>query len=349
MSTIKEECSSVISANITNEKMLDYIVYGHNTKDNDTGVASTQDTRYCTTTDDYNTTTTTVCQNDSGSNESLMHDNDSYIPETAAFCNDLENTKSCVVQKEPYIDYTVTHLVPMQTINASLVSNGYITLDEGHIQNAINTEHETNLLDNTTPNQLQTSSPVEAPIEVTSKSWPVLEDDFPYTTAEIYSALDSCSTLIKEEYENGNSPAVSEGDYLPYNTAIIQHNSSAINTPGEDHQQNNSSMKSTEQVSSITDCFPYVTLNDDNFSSTKPPAYPFTNDRNNIDVNPCDADYITDTLPHSVSCSDINISTMMKSHQGKYVNPNNDAGQQIVQHNMISQADNQKPSESQDN
>ena len=217
MSTLEEECGSTCSTNLTDENMLNNIVHGHKTKHGNTNGVAVQDA---------------VTTNDSGcfysaSIESLTRDSGPYFSESVVFHhNKMQTTVSVAVQDESYIDNqeTVAQSVPSQTIVTSPVPSGYVTLEsqhQSHAQNTIetnNNKHEAYVCDSTTSCQLNTGSPVEAE-EINENGKLSTADEFPSVIAKIQN--------------NKMSSAMSEGEYLPYNAAVNQHNSSAVMTPSE--------------------------------------------------------------------------------------------------------------------
>ena len=144
-SMLDEECGSIGSTSITSKKMLDYIVYGHSTKHNNAnefvvlvhGAGS---------------------RNNSGSNESLTHENGPYFSESTVFHN---NTQAIPVLESHLGNEGAIESVHLQT---NLI-HSCITLESQnqiHTQNTnYDNEQETYLTESTGFNQQQTSSAEE--------------------------------------------------------------------------------------------------------------------------------------------------------------------------------------------
>lgn len=266
MTTLDDKHNSICSTGITNEEILDYLVHGHNvnTDNYNTSTLLTHDIGYCTNTEGYDANTR--IKNDtgyySGSNESLTHGNRSYIPEDVAFHNTTQKTTSNSAQEESHVDCvieeeTLAQSPPLQTI---AIPNGYVTLEnqyQSHTQNTIEIGQGDCFSDST-------ASPIDVLVkEINENRKSPAVDSFPYTATEISP---TSPVSVEEKYGNENSPAVSEGEYLPYTTAIDQCDSSTV-TKLTDVPQSCSteidsavSMELTKQGTPITDSFPYVTL-----------------------------------------------------------------------------------------
>ena len=195
-------------------------------------------------------------------------------------------------------------------------TDGYVTLvTEGqyqsHNENAVETnitKQEACLPDNTSSSQQHPLSADEALVEETirsSETPATFRNDSPNTTAEIQPTR---STSLEEKYENLSSPAVSEGEYLPYANAVNQHYSSSENNHSMQKifTTETRNAESIKQTNPIADRFQLI---DDNLSHATPHAYPFA-DKNNTNIN--------DIMEACVDkCSHVVTS----------------AGQQMVQHN----------------
>jgi len=358
MTTLDEKRSSICSASITDEKMLDYLVHGHNTSTDDHN-KTTDDTEYCASTEGYNTNTAT--KNDTGyyscSNESLTHENGSYIPESVAFHNASKKTASSSVEEDSHVDYVINddilaQSLPIQTVT-SPVPCGYVTLENQYQSHTIEIKNKSqrDYIPDSTSNQYITS-PVDVLVKETNenrKSLAVFEDDsISYTTAEIQPTSLPIHLVSVENYKNIHSPAMSEGEYIPYTAAKGQcHSSTATkltenncDEPQSCSTESNSvvSMNLTKHGASITDSFPHVTLNEEDTYHTMPlsdsqHSYTSTN-KNGTNINSYiyDTSCINDVTPHSESNSDLDVcnSTTMKAHQDNYVDHNIDANQQSV-------------------
>ena len=209
-STVDEESGSIFSQSITDEKMLDYIVQGHSTKEHNINPVSVHDTGYCTSTDNSNTTATTTIDTgyySDSTNESTIQQN---ISKKAKFCDTTKEATYISPQEEP---------------------NFFVTVEDKHLETATDTENNCNkqgeyILDSTTSSQ-HTPPPIELSTKEPNKSLTVFDsevDDFPYTTAEINLTSNSLGnpTLTGDKCGNINSPTIAEGQYFPYTTAVSQ-------------------------------------------------------------------------------------------------------------------------------
>ena len=270
VSLLNKECNSICSMSITDDKMLDYVVHGHNT--NNKNRVSLHDTGYS---DNYNTDVMT--KNDIGyysdSNESTMHEKGPYITENATFHNIAQKASVPVQEHSPHAhvdkamkEETLAQSPPLQTTVTSPVPSGYITLEnqfQSHAQNIIEVENKNQgdcFHDATTSNQYA-ASPANILVKETNETPSVLEEDsFPYTTAEIQPTSLPSPVSVEGKNGNGNSPAVSK--LIENNHVASQSCSTEINSAV--------SMEITKQGTPITDSFPYVALNENNHIS--PPS-----------------------------------------------------------------------------
>ena len=334
MSTLDEEQSSICSPSVTNEKMLDYIIHGHSTKEHSNANGeSIHYTRYRSNSENYSVTSAmskndTECYSDSS--ESLTHKNGSYVSEKAAFCNKENKVMPASVQEEKlHLENVIGEEVQSassQIILPSPIPNGYITLDS---------QHQSTDKRATSPFQIEAEEMNE------NGKLPMLSEGeyFPDTTAEIRPTSDpSTSPIVMEEkYGNRKSPTISEGEYLPYTSAINQYDPASVTKLLENnyHMQQNCntgmynavSMESLKEGTLITDNFLYVTLTEDDICHTAPHTHTCIDKETTIEY---DASCTTDIISHSESCSDVFPPYI--AYQDKCLDCNIDADQQSMQY-----------------
>ena len=325
MATVDEEHSSIFSPSIPDEEILDCVTHGHSIKSHNINVVSMQDHDagfyYTSNTTDHENYSA-MTKNDTGyysgdDNESLVHDNGSYISEKAAF-HTPKKTTYISPQQESRLDKVIEEEEPIQCEPSQISvtspnANGYVTLEDQHLSHTQNAMGITNGYKGQTdyiPNNTTSSSQTEVPVEETKENNVLptnLEGDyFPYTTAEIYPTSDSLTspTLIGDK--NKDSPVISEGEYFPYTTAVSQYGSSAVTMLSEKSTTEatcEASMESSvkqEPPPAVTDSLPYVTLNEDNSSYVPLDHNNYCADQNTtIDIT----DRYTTDIPCSESCS----------------------------------------------
>ena len=232
MNTLDEEHRSISSLSISNEQMLDYVTHGHSTKEHN--AVYIHDSVFSDSTENYNASTTT--KSDIGYYSSSS---DRYISEDAAFCNKGSKATSSVLdQEKSHLDNVIEEEGHVQSASSQItlsspILNGYTTIEQINIQHSIKAGDYKQEDDIPNTSEQYASSPFQISLEETnenSKS-PVVsaEDYFPITTAEIHQASNSfTSPTITDEI--GNSPAASEGEYLPYTFAMNQYDSVAEQT-----------------------------------------------------------------------------------------------------------------------
>ena len=324
MSTVEEEHGSIHSPSLTNERMLDYVVNGPGTNQYSTDTKPMNDTGFYTSTENY--CTTAMTKNDteyySGSSESLTNKNGSYISEKATFCDTAKKTTLLPVQEEFRLDNVVKEeeLVQSKPSQITPIPNGYVTLEDQNLsytQNATECESNHNKQReytlNSTSSSNHSSSPTEYPVEETNKN-----------------------------NENGNSPALSEGEYLPYTTAISQPaDSSSVTVLLQNHHHmqqnhitgvsNDSSVESMKQGAPVGENFPYVMSNKDNTFGTPPSTHALTGKKTTINVTGYEASGM-DIMPHSESCSQVFPDMTTTAYWDKCVDHNINAHQQSTQY-----------------
>ena len=317
MPTVDEERSSIRSPSITDEKMLDYI-HGHSTKEHNTNPASIHDTGYYTSTDNYNTTATT--KNDTGyysdsTSESVTHENGSYITEKAAFHKPTKKKTYISPQEESHLNNVieeegVVQYQPSQSIAASSLPS-YIALETQHYsytENVTKTEDDCNNLgdyiaDSTTSDR-HALPPFEVAVEENSEDTdsPMVFDDYvPYTAAKTQptSNFVSNSMLLEEKCRSGDTPAITEGEYLHHTTTVNECDSSSMTATLEDEhyvQQNHAvSIKLVKKEPPSTDNLPYITLNEDSSSHAAPHTHDSADRKSPIGYNAFDP-YVESTV-----------------------------------------------------
>ena len=141
MPVLHEECCSVCSPNLTNEKMLDRIVHGRSARNNNTNSVST----YGPDSEDYNTTATTKIKDTgyySDSIESLTSDNGPYMFESAAFRKTAPRKTSISVQKESHIDNAIKRNTHVHSVSSqSTVDFPLAHAIKNHTQNTVETDN----------------------------------------------------------------------------------------------------------------------------------------------------------------------------------------------------------------
>ena len=151
MSVLHEECCSVCSPNLTNEKMLDYIVHGHSARNKNRNSLSTYSAGCYTDSEDYNTTGMTKTKDTgyySESNESLTSDNGPYMLESAAFRKTAPSKTPKSVQKESHFvnaikGKTHVHSVSSQTTVYFPLSHAIKSQHQTRTQTSIETDNKT--------------------------------------------------------------------------------------------------------------------------------------------------------------------------------------------------------------
>ena len=246
-----ERCS-VCSANITNEEMLDYIVHGHKTKDNNTNVVCACDNHN----EDYNMITAMIKKDNgyhSGSSESLRSENNPYILENDAFHTNTLISMSKPVQKESHLDNEIeveihVHSVHPQTVDfllSSVIKSQYQSI----YTQKTDSKQKSHSLDKATNSQ-HTLLAFEVPEEISKLPAIFKKDNFPYNNSN------SCSAT--EEGKGGDD--VSKVNYS--NSSVITSLESSHNVQENLTGINNAvSMGLTKQTTlstSSSNSFPYV-------------------------------------------------------------------------------------------
>ena len=333
MPTVDEECSSIWSATVTDEKMLDYVVNGHSAKEHNENAVSIHDIDYFNSMENYNISTK---DDYSGSNESVPHENGSYISEDAAFCNTAKKKVYISPQEECHLNNVIEEEGYVQSksskiIAAPSVPSGYVTLED-QLEKDQNKQGKYTL-DSSTPDQHSPSIDVSEEENKTNSMFGVSEaDKFPYATAEIDPTSNSLTSPTLTD-ENITSPAISEGEYLPYTSAIGQEEYSAVATFPEHNNTgliNVTSPESVKQEIQSTDNFPYVTLNKDNSFHVGVHTNSSTDERTAADGIDDYNTSCSDIMPHSESCSEVFPYTIIDAHQDKYADHNVNADKQLV-------------------
>jgi len=340
MTTLDEKHNSICSTSITDERILDYLVRGHNVNADDYNETTLpiHNTGYCTNPEGCNTNRAT--KNDtgyySGSSENVTHENGSHILDGVALCN---TPASNSVQEEYHTDYvkedTLTESPPLQTVRSPIPSDYAAESQyQSHTIEIKNKSQGDYFSDSTTSNQ-HTVSPVNILMKETkenSKPFVVFEEDsFPYMTEEIQPISLTTYPVSVGKYESKNLPVVSEGEYFPYTAAINQFDSSTVTkltVNSHDESQSCSteinsvaSMKLTKQGISIADSFSHVTLNEEDTCHTVPlsdshHSCTSTDKKNSTNINGYiyDISYITDVTSHLESNSDLDVCNSTTMH-----------------------------------
>ena len=332
MPTVDEERSSICSPSITDEKMLDYVVQGHSTKEHNTNPVSVHDTEYSNSTKNYNISIST--KNDySGSNETVPHENGSYITEDAAFCNTAKKKAYTSPQEESHLNSVIEEegLVQSKSSQITSVPSGYVTLED-QLEKDWSKQQGKYTLDSSTFSQHSPPIDVSAEENKNNSISRVSEaDKFPYATAEIDPTSNS---LTSPTLTDGNitSTPISEGEYLPYTTAISQEEYSAVTVFPENNNTgliNVTSPESVKQEIQSTDNFPYLTLNKDSLSDVGVHTSSFTDERTAADgIDECDTS-CTDIMPHSESSSEVFPYVIIDAHQDKCADHDANADKQL--------------------
>ena len=331
MPTVDEERSTIRSPSITDEKMLDY-VHGHSTKEPNTNPVSVHDTEYSNSMDIYNIGIST--KNDySGSNETVPHENGLYISEDAAFYNAAKKKVYITPQEESHLNNVIEEegLVQSKSSQITSVPSGYVTLED-QLETDWNKQQGKYTLDSSTSGQHSPRIDVSAEEENKNNSISRVSegDKFSYATAEIDPTSNS---LTSPTLTDGNitSPPISEGEYLPYTTAIGQEEYLAIATFPENNNTgliNVTSPESVKQEIQSTDNFPYLTLKDNSFH-VGVHTNSFTDERTAADgIDKYDTS-CTDIMPHSESCSEVFPYVIIDVHQDKCADHDANADKQL--------------------
>ena len=244
MSTVDEELSSICSPSITNEKMLDYVMHGSSMKQH---AMPMHDIGYCYSTEDHSKNVKTKNDNGyhSGSNESISHENGSYISESAAFHND--GTKKALVsvpEEMPYFSSAMIEDEGLVRSESSEMINSHTTIEshyQKHVQDAITTGSTKQESYGTRSDQhaslsFQTSAEEINEDEKSAVKSPVLSEGgyVPYATAKIQ--LTSSPTLVEDKHWNGDSFIMSEN--FPCPSTINQYNPTAVEIVSENSHNN---------------------------------------------------------------------------------------------------------------
>ena len=332
MTTVDEERSSICSPSITDEKMLD-CVQGYSTKEHNTNPMSVHNTEYSNSTNNYNISIST--KNDyNGSNETVPHENELYISEDAAFCNAAKKKAYISPQEESHLDNVIEEegLVQSKSSQITSVPSGYVTLED-QLETDWNKQQGKYTLDSSTSGQHSPPTDISAEEENKNNSISRVSegDKFPYATAEIDPTSNS---LTSPTLTDGNitSPPISEGEYLPYTTAVSQEDYSAVTTFPENNNTgliNVTSPESVKQEIQSTDNFPYLTLNKDNSFHVGVHTNSFTDERTAADgIDEYDTS-CTDIMPHSESCSEVFPYVIIDVHQDKCADHDANADKQL--------------------
>lgn len=217
-STLDEELSSVCSTNITNGKMLDYIVHGYIAKDDNTSEVSILYIGHSTNSENYNTNTSDSDGNHSySSSENLKHENEAYMSESAAFCNTTPSITSASESR-------VSSIANNETLSQSTLSETTVNLPDSMTSECQQEDHnqsidENNIKQNNSSNSTTFSQHTSSLVGVSSNENSTLSviEGYIHAAGEIRQPAS-----VGEQYENRKSPV----EYLPYTTAIDQGNSS---------------------------------------------------------------------------------------------------------------------------
>ena len=245
ISTVDEELSSVCSPSITNEKMLDYVMHGSSMKQH---AMPMHDIGYCYSTEDHSKNVKTKNDNGyhSGSNESISHENGSYISESAAFHNDGTKETLFSIQEEiPYFNSAA--MIEDEELVRSASSemiNSHTTIEshyQKHVQDTIKTGSTKQESYGTRSDQHSSSSFQSSAEEINQdeksavKSPVVSEGGYvPYATAKIQ--LTSSPTLVEDKHWNQNSSIISEN--FSCSSTINQYNPTAVTVLLENNSNN---------------------------------------------------------------------------------------------------------------